>query len=109
MKTTKYAIFNTASEYVLFYYNSKEEAEKRSLIFMNSGWKVEIRPVEIDLYCESCDKDLAEEDEYLKVDEHTRYCSDCYETESFTYYTVGGEEVSDENGSVIHEAGESLD
>ncbi|MDT2841867.1 hypothetical protein [Vagococcus lutrae] len=30
-------------------------------------------------------------------DEYTRYCGDCYEENSFTYYTVGGEQVGDEN------------
>ena len=58
--------------------------------------------VEIDLYCESCDKDLKPGDEYLKVDESTRYCSDCYEEESFTYYTVGGEQVADENDGEVY-------
>lgn len=59
--------------------------------------------VEIDLYCESCDKDLKPSDEYLKVDEYTRYCSDCYEEESFTYYTVGGEQVADENDGEVYD------
>lgn len=58
--------------------------------------------VEIDLYCESCDKDLKPGDEYLKVDEYTRYCSDCYEEESYTYYTVGGDQVADENDGEVY-------
>lgn len=53
--------------------------------------------IEIELYCEYCDKDLTLDDDYIKTDEYTRYCSDCYEEESFTYYTVGGEQVGDEN------------
>lgn len=53
--------------------------------------------VEIDLFCANCDKDLNLGDDYIVVDEDQRYCSDCYEEETFTYYTVGGEHVGDEN------------
>lgn len=52
--------------------------------------------VEIDIFCESCEKDINLGDGYIKFG-NTRYCSDCYEEESFTYYTVGGEHVGDEN------------
>lgn len=52
---------------------------------------------EVDLYCEHCDKDLKPGDNYIKQDEDTRYCEDCYEENSITYYTVGGEPVGDEN------------
>jgi len=52
---------------------------------------------EIDLFCESCDKDLNIGDDYIKIDEETRYCSDCYEATSFVYYSVGGDQVGDEN------------
>lgn len=58
--------------------------------------------VEIDAYCESCDKDLNVGDEYIKVDDYTRYCSDCFKENTFTYYTVGGEEVADENNAELY-------
>ena len=63
--------------------------------------------VEVDLYCEGCDKELTLKDTYLKVDECTRYCSDCYEENSFIYYTVGGEQVGDENDAEVYEGEES--
>lgn len=53
--------------------------------------------VTIELYCEHCDRDLTVNDTYIKTDNYTRYCSGCYEEKSFTYYTVGGESVGDEN------------
>lgn len=52
---------------------------------------------EIDLYCESCDKELSAGDTYIKEDEHTRYCEDCYEEDTITFYTVGGESVGNDN------------
>lgn len=51
----------------------------------------------IELYCANCEKWLKLDDTYLKVDEETRYCQDCYEEETLTYYTVGKELVGDEN------------
>ncbi|MCM6930318.1 hypothetical protein NE261_00600 [Enterococcus italicus] len=109
MKITKYAIVDTNGNITLEYYQSETKAEKTAAMFKKSGWKVEVIPVEIDLFCDACDRDLTQGDEYLKVDEHTRYCSDCYEEEQFTYYTVGGETVSDENDGRVHEKGKLLD
>nr|WP_260680289.1 hypothetical protein [Enterococcus avium] len=36
-------------------------------------------------------------DTYIKEDEHTRYCEDCYEEDTVTFYTVGGESVGNDN------------
>lgn len=52
--------------------------------------------VEVDVFCEYCDKDLDLDDVYIKVGD-TRYCSDCFEEDSITYYRVGGEFVGYEN------------
>ena len=57
--------------------------------------------VTIDLYCENCDRDLTVNDTYIKTDNYTRYCSGCYEEKSFTYYTIGGEQVGDENNTEV--------
>ena len=84
-------------------YNTKEQALKLTRRDDGDLKREYTGAVEIDLYCESCDKDLKPGDEYLKVDEYTRYCSDCYEEESFTYYTVGGEQVADENDGEFYD------
>lgn len=57
----------------------------------------------IDLHCDYCEKDLKPGDEYLKVDEDTRYCGDCYEANTVTYYTVGGEPTGDENNAEVYD------
>lgn len=62
--------------------------------------------VEIDLFCAHCDKDLNLGDDYIVVDEDQRYCSDCYEEETVTYYTVGGEHVGDENDILQYDDGD---
>ena len=85
-------------------YGNKERAMQIVDSYKDSYFTAEYKwTVEIDLYCESCDKDLKPGDEYLKVDEYTRYCSDCYEEESYTYYTVGGEQVADENDGEFYD------
>lgn len=89
------------------YYLTKEEAVEREYT-LNHYTRKYAGEVEVDIYCEGCDRDLTENDEFLKVDEQTRYCTDCFEEESYTYYTVGGEQVSDENDSEVHCEGESL-
>lgn len=57
--------------------------------------------VEIDLVCEGCGKDLKVGDDYIRLEDDERYCSDCYEEETITHYTVGGEFVGDDN-NVAH-------
>lgn len=57
--------------------------------------------VEIDLICEDCGKDLKVGDDYIRLEDDERYCSDCYEEETITHYTVGGEFVGDDN-NVAH-------
>lgn len=92
------------------YYQTKEEALGSETASDDLYLKRKYAGAEeIDVYCENCDKELTEDDEYLKVDEHTRYCSDCYEENSFITYTVGDDYVSDENDGEIHKIGEELD
>ena len=76
------------------FFSSKEKAMEFASYFQNEEYAGE---VEIDMYCENCDRDLAVGDNYIKVDEHQRYCSDCYEVNTFTTYSVDGEFVGDEN------------
>ena len=78
-------------------FGTKQDAMAEANALSNYYKKKYIGEIEIELYCEYCDKDLTLDDDYIKTDEHTRYCSDCYEEKSFTYYTVGGEQVGDEN------------
>ena len=53
--------------------------------------------VEIDLECENCDAELHTGDDYIKIDDFTRYCSDCYSTEISTTYYIDGEYVGADN------------
>lgn len=87
------------------YYYKKQEAALRKVKLHKSGiFEARYKGIiEIDLYCENCDKDLKSGDKYLKVDEHTRYCPDCYEEETFTSYIVGGEQVADENDAEFYD------
>lgn len=57
---------------------------------------------EVELFCECCDRDLTPDDTYIVIDQDARYCDDCYEEESLTSYTVGGEFVGDDN-SILSE------
>ena len=84
-------------------YNTKEQALK--LTRRDDGYlkREYTGAVEIDIYCNNCDKDLGAGDSYLKTDEYTRYCSDCYEERFFTFYMVGGEEVADENNAELYD------
>ena len=86
------------------YYKKKEAALKIVKLYNDEFFRAEYKgTAEIDLYCEYCDKDLKPGDEYLKIDEHTRYCSGCYEENTFTYYTVGGDQVADENDGEVYD------
>lgn len=78
-------------------FSTKQEATEEVSALSEYYEKKYTGEIEIKLYCEYCDKDLTLDDEYIKTDEYTRYCSDCYEENSFTYYTVGGDQVGDEN------------
>ena len=96
MKVTKYGVATIFDDREVGkqWYPTKEKAYKR-LEYGSSRKYIGTR--EVDLYCEACDKDLKLGDKYIKLDEDTRYCKDCYEENSITYYTVGGEPVGDEN------------
>jgi len=96
MKVTKYgtALIFGGSEVGKQWYPTKQEAVRRASYGTQRKY---IGTKEVDLYCEACDKDLKPGDNYIKRDEDTRYCEDCFEENSITYYTVGGEPVGDEN------------
>lgn len=84
------------------FYGSKKEAVRRE----TSGNYITRKytgAVEIDLYCCNCDKDLKPGDKYLKVGEEERYCGDCYEEHTVTYYSVGGEHVGDDNDAEVYD------
>lgn len=99
MKVTKYdvaTIYNDR-EVDKHWYPTKQAAAKVTCIGNGTYRRKFIGTKEFDLYCSCCDKDLKLGDNYIKLDEDTRYCEDCYEENSITYYTVGGEPVGDEN------------
>lgn len=106
MKIKKYLVETYREEHLVYkmFYDNEEKALQAAKFthgaYLNAKYK---GTVEIDLFCEGCDKDLSPGDEYLKVDEYTRYCSDCYEENTFTYYTVGGDQVADENDREIYD------
>lgn len=85
------------------FYKTKEQALERTRYDDGYSKKVYSGTVEVELYCESCDKDLNVGDKYIKADDYTRYCSDCYEENTFKYYTVGGEEVANENDAELYD------
>lgn len=96
MKVTKHKVNFVVNGRTLdtSFLNSKEKAMK---IVDGSDSREYAGEIEIDMYCENCDKDLSVGDHYIKVDEYQRYCSDCYKENTFTTYSVGGEFVGDEN------------
>lgn len=102
MKVTKYgvAIIFDGREVDKQWYPTKEKAYNR-LKYDSSRKYIGTR--EVDLFCEHCDKELKLGDNYIKCDEETRYCESCYEENSITYYTVGGEPVGDENDTEAYD------
>lgn len=105
MKIIKHEVstYINGSIFRKYLYNTKEQALK--LTRRDDGYlkREYTGAVEIDIYCNSCDKDLSAGDSYLKTDEYTRYCNDCYEEGFFTYYTVGGDQVADENDGEVYD------
>lgn len=100
MKLTKYVVGTVFNDRIIEkrYLRTKERALKLVPDNQRASYYTKyLGEEEIDLYCESCDKDLEPGDVYIKRDEDTRYCKDCYEENSITYYTVSGEPVGDEN------------
>lgn len=64
-----------------------------------------IGEVLFEAFCAHCEKEISEGDDYLKIDEETRYCNECYQENVTYYYTVGGEVVADENyGSELYDS-----
>lgn len=111
MKVTVYAVEvvdeKTNDTLITFIYESKEEALKRaesssynSLLYRYVG----PREKEIDLRCRYCGKELQIGDDYIRIDLQTRYCKDCYETTTSTYYTVDGELVGDGTSVVPYDS-----
>ncbi len=96
MKVTKYGVATIFKDREVdrTWCSTKQEALRRASYGKHRRY---IGTKEVDLYCEACDKDLEPGDVYIKRDEDTRYCKDCYEENSITYYTVSGEPVGDEN------------
>lgn len=96
MKLTKYVVATMWRGNIVDkkYYKTKEEAMEFIGTHQNEAMPEKyLGEEEIDLYCEGCDKELHAGDEYIKEDEHTRWCPDCYEEQIVTYYSVGGEPI----------------
>lgn len=79
------------------WYPTKQDADRRIGGGTEDYYHKYIGTKKVVLFCSGCDKDLEPGDKYIKTDEDTRYCEDCYEENSITYYTVGGEPIGDEN------------
>ncbi len=100
MKLTKYVVVTVFNDQIIEkrYLRTKERALKLVPDNQRASYYTKyLGEEEIDLYCECCDKDLSVGDTYIKQDEHTRYCEDCYEEDIITFYTVGGEPVGNDN------------
>lgn len=82
--------------------DTKAEVFRRESTSVNKNFTTKYTgEVIVDLRCACCEKDLKHGDVYLKVDEDTRYCEDCYEENTVTYYTVGGDNVGDDNDAGV--------
>lgn len=97
MKLTKHGVatFYKNHEVERRWYSSKEAAENSLKRKSNDVFRKYIGTKVIEMYCNACNKDLEPGDTYIKRDEETRYCEKCYEENTVTYYTVGGEPVGD--------------
>ena len=102
MKVTKYGVATIFDDHQVDrqWYPTKEKAYSR--LKYGSSLKY-IGTRDFELSCERCDKELNLGDNYIKCDEETRYCESCYEENSITYYTVGGEPVGDENDTEAYD------
>lgn len=49
--------------------------------------------------CDYCEQEIRQGDEYLKYDDG-RYCKSCYNTDTVTYYYIGGEYIGTDNDDV---------
>lgn len=102
MKVTKYRIgLKSKTHEQVFSYFKSEQAAKDYL----KNWSMcsYLGPEEIDMYCESCNEDLKLGDNYIKIDEHTRYCSDCYKQDTRIVYSVDDEYYDDEQAEQYDE------
>lgn len=102
MKVTKHKVNYLAKGEIVseFFFNTKERAMQ---YIEDSKYLEYAGEVEFDVYCASCCRDLVDADCYIKVDEETRYCSDCYEENTITTYFVGGEYVGDDDSIVEYD------
>lgn len=107
MKITKYGvakIFN-GHETSRYYYSTKNEAIDRTKSYQTESHQLKyLGEKVIDLHCDNCGADLKLGDDYIKKDVDTRYCEDCYEAYTVTYYTVGGESVGDEDEIEVYDS-----
>lgn len=108
LKLTVYivAIMKDTDTLIELTYETKEAAIKRAEDAPYNGFHYEYlgpREIEVNLHCNYCDKELHIGDDYIKLDTKTRYCADCYEATSFTYYTVNGESVGDETNVKVYD------
>lgn len=107
MKITKYGVATVFREREVdrHWYPTKKEALEIVARFEKSDYpRKYIGEKKIDLCCDNCGADLKLGDDYIKKDVDTRYCADCYEAETFTYYTVGGEPVGGEDEIEVYDS-----
>ena len=99
MKVTKYRVDISIKGRRIRSCYEPTEKEARQLEEISNGYLSYeyIGEEVIELKCENCDKDLFIGADYIKVDEHTRYCIDCVQTVTTTSYYVGGEYVGDDD------------
>lgn len=74
------------------YFNTKHQAV---LYESNTPNSVYVGVALLDLYCEECGDNLDIGQNYIKLDELTRYCSRCFESKRTIAYFIDGEYIGD--------------
>lgn len=54
-------------------------------------------------YCDTCEKEITKEDEYIKY-KGERFCSECYESDVVVSYFIGGEFLATDGDGVEEHA-----
>lgn len=110
MKITKYGVgfYLKDSGNIMHenWYLDEDSARKKAKEPVEWSDDIEMKYIgtkEVELYCKYCERELELDDDYIKVDTYTRYCSDCYEERTMTYFEVGGEYVGDENEVEVYD------
>lgn len=102
MNVTKHKVHWVINDHIAHvrYFASEERARE---YVGNDPHLVYVGAVEVNMRCENCSKDLEPGDDYIKVDEHQRYCDNCYEEQTTIIYSVDGEYVGDGNSIAVYD------